>query len=240
MTYRNCPWLPSVGKLESYLPFLKITQCPVIELTLKNKNPLTYSSLVLCDSNSSFTLYTSTLIFQSFLHMFQTYVYTISLSVNHTPLCLFIIYANLSAQHAVSLCLSPIHPPAPPERESFSPKWNEVEFDTLHRLPTDTFLVYALCCYLSQQNCHFSFLYTDINQTPKYLVDYLQKEDSKSVRFKHAVPIVFANYPFFPKHFQFAGSLNEVIKDSFHNLSRVKQKFDEKCCLKKRKQDYER
>lgn len=208
----------------------------MIELTLKNKNrnPLTYSSLVLCDSNSS-------LIFQPFLHMFQTYVYTISLFVNHTPLCLFIIYANLSAQHAASLCLSPIHLPAPTERESFSPKWNEVEFDTLRRLPTDTCLVYALCCYLSQQNFHFSFLYTDINQTPKYLVDYLQKEDSKSVcRFKHAAPIVFANYPFFPKHVLFAGSLNEVIKVSFHNLSRVKQKFDEECCLDKRKQDYER
>lgn len=126
--YCNCPWLPICREAGMLSAFLKNHSVSSDRINIKNKQtskkPVTYFSLGFCDFNLSHTFYTWTLIFQPFLHMLQAYVYTLSSSVKHTPLFLFIIYAHLNAQHAVFLHISSIHPAAPPERQAFSPKWN--------------------------------------------------------------------------------------------------------------------
>lgn len=159
------------------------------ELTLgKKKKALTYYSLVLYDSNSSFTFYTWILILQPFLLMFQAYVFTISLSVNHTVL---LIIHNLSPSQCSACRFSiPIFSPSsyPAWEEIFiSQKWNRDGSDTSLGLAHCFFwlMLYNVIC--PNKNFHSSFLYTDVNQTLRYL--WLL---TKSNRYKYAVPIVFA------------------------------------------------
>lgn len=182
-----CLWLPchwEVGML-SQVPFLKITQCPVTELTWGGGvggRALTYSSLVLYDSNPSFTFYTWTLIFQPFLHMFQAYVCTISLSVNHT---LLLIIHNLSPPQYSACCFSiPIFSPSSYiawEGIFISQKWNQDGSDTSLGLAHCFFwfILYNVIC----PNKNFTFLSCILMSTKlSYICDYLQKEDSKSNR----------------------------------------------------------
>lgn len=74
--------------------FSKITQCSATEWTLNKKKSLTYSSLVLCDYNSSLTFYHLNF-GTSAIHVYRPSL-LFSQSINHTPL-LFIHNLGLNA-----------------------------------------------------------------------------------------------------------------------------------------------
>lgn len=99
------------------------------------------------------------------------------------------------------------------------------------------FRLYAAIC----PNKIFTFLSCILTPTKlPNILWLLTKGRFQKYQFKYALPIVFAIQPFSLSISCLQVLWLQVIKDGFYNLSRVKQKSDEKCCLNKRKQDYKK
>lgn len=172
-----CLWLPchwEVGMLSAFLKNHSFSS-DRINIGKKKKKALTYYSLVLYDSNSSFTFYTWILILQPFLLMFQAYVFTISLSVNHTVL---LIIHNLSPSQCSACRFSiPIFSPSsyPAWEEIFiSQKWNRDGSDTSLGLVHCFF--WLMLCNVICPNKNFTLLSCILMSTKlSDICDYLQK-----------------------------------------------------------------